>query len=53
MDERNSVFSLFLPWKFFQQRWAIWLQSQLKILLQYLYIFKHKRESHIKGAIFE
>ena len=31
MDERNSVFSLFLPRNCFLQRWAICLHSQLKV----------------------
>ena len=53
MDERNSAFFLFLPWNYFVQLWAIWLRSQLKTLLEHLYIFKHKRKSNIKGAIFE
>ena len=50
---KNSVFSLFLPWNCFPQCWAIWLRSQFWILLEHLYIFKHKYQSNIKGAIFE
>ena len=26
MDERNSVFYLFLPWNYLQQHWAIWVR---------------------------
>ena len=52
-DKRNSVFFLFLPWNYFLQRWATWLRSQLYILLEHVYIFRHKHESNIKGAIFQ
>ena len=53
MDERHSVCSLFLPWNYCLRHWAIWFRSQLYILLEHLYIFKHKHKSNIKGAIFE
>ena len=53
MDERNSVFSLFLPWNYLLQRWTIWLRNQLQILLVHFYILKHKHKSNIKGGIFE
>ena len=32
-------------WNKFLQRWAIWLRSQVYILLEHLYIFKHKHKS--------
>ena len=50
--KEKSIFSLFLPWNYFLQCWAIWLCSQLYILVLHLYIFKHKHKSNIKGAIF-
>ena len=49
---KHSVFSLFLPWNYFLQLWAIWLQSTLTFTWTFC-IFKHKHKSNIKGAIFE
>ena len=53
MGKWNSISFLFLPWNYFLQRWAIWQRTQLLILLEHLYIFKHKHKSNIKGAIIE
>ena len=45
--KETAFFPYFYQWNYFTQRWAICLRSQLQILLEHLYIFKHKHKSNI------
>ena len=53
MVERNSVFSLFLPWNIFYSAELFGSAQSTLNFLWTSYYFKHKHKSNMKGAISE
>ena len=50
---KKQRFSLFLPWSYFLQRWAIWFAVKFKFYLN-IFIFLNINTNHTaKGSIFE